>query len=193
MAFLNRLPSSQEAVAMLDDALPAGSDRLSHTLAVGRRAQLVTERLTVRRASLVVAAAYLHDVGYADVAVDTGAHQVDGARYLRGLGYDDDLCRLVAHHTFARIEARNQGLGQALEHEFPMPDGDLAELSDLVTYCDLTTSHRGEPTTVDSRLADVFTRYEPGHVVERSMREAEPLARALVDRIRARLHIAERS
>ncbi|MBO0610691.1 HD domain-containing protein [Myceligenerans salitolerans] len=188
VALVNRLPSTGDAIVLLQEVLPAGSDRLAHTLAVGRRAEFVTEKLGAPQASLVVTAAYLHDVGYAHVAVDTEVHQLDGARYLRRLGYDEDLCRLVAHHTFARIEARNQGLGAAVEMEFPLPEGVLADSLDLVSYCDLTTSHRGKPTTVDARLAGVFARYEPGHVVERTMREVEPFARALVDRVQARLN-----
>jgi hypothetical protein len=75
--------------------------------------------------------------------------------------------------------------------EFPSPDGVLANSLDLVSFCDLTTSHRGEPTTVDARLAGVFARYEPGHVVERTMREVEPLARVLVDRVQTRLDRSE--
>jgi putative nucleotidyltransferase with HDIG domain len=180
------IPSRDEAVDVLHQALTPGSDRLAHTLAVGRRAQEVVSAHEVARPHLVVAAAYLHDVGYADAAVDTGMHQLDGARYLRDLGYAADLCRLVAHHTFARMEARNTGLDGVLDAEFPHPDtdDDLDALLDVVTFCDLTTSHTGEPVTVDERFAGIYARYPADHVVTRTMREVEPLARRAVERLR---------
>ena len=170
---------------MLHDVLAPGSDRLAHALAVGRRAQGVVAAHQFPQPDLVVAAAYLHDVGYAAAATDTGMHQLDGARYLRGLGYEADLCRLVAHHTFALVEARNKGLDGALDAEFPRPATlDLDAMLDVVTFCDLTTSHTGHPVTVDERFAGIYTRYPADHVVTRTMREVEPLARQAVERVR---------
>jgi hypothetical protein len=187
MTLLNGVPSPAEAATMLSEVLPARSHRLAHSLAVGRKAETIADMLEPERAGLLVAAAYLPDVGYAEVAAGTGMHQLDGARYLRELGCDDSLCRLVAHHTFARIEARNKDLGGVLEAEFPLPDGDLADLLDLVTFCDLTTSSDGAPVTVAARLAGIFERYAPEHVVSVTMREAEPLARDVVERVQLRL------
>ncbi|WP_237710871.1 hypothetical protein [Saccharopolyspora spinosa] len=43
---------------------------------------------------LLVAAAVLHDVGYAAQLVDTGFHPVDRARFLRSVGADERLCAL---------------------------------------------------------------------------------------------------
>lgn len=37
----------------------------------------------------LVSAAWLHDIGYASVAIDTGFHPLDGARYLARLGVHD--------------------------------------------------------------------------------------------------------
>lgn len=178
----------RDAVDLLHAVLPPASDRLAHTLAVGQKATEIAGVLGITHSDRLVAAAYLHDVGYAETAVQTGMHQLDGARFLRDRGFSVDLCRLVAHHTFARIEARNKVLGAVLEEEFPLPEGNLARVLDLVSYCDLTTNRRGEPVSVDSRFADIFDRYDPGHVVERTMREAEPLARDLVAGIDTALH-----
>lgn len=168
---------------MLRRVLAPGSDRLAHSLAVGRRAQDIVSSHELPHADLVVAAAYLHDVGYAGAAIDTGMHQLDGARYLRGLGYDTSLCRLVAHHSFALVEARNKGLDEVLDAEFPHPAHELGQLLDVVTFCDLTTSHTGEPVTVDERFAGIYARYPADHVVTRTMREVEPFARRAVERV----------
>ena len=63
---------------------------------------------SARGADLLETAAWLHDVGYAPDLAVTGLHQLDGARYLRDAEYADAmLCRLVAHHSCAIIEAAN--------------------------------------------------------------------------------------
>ena len=59
---------------------------------------------------LLIAAAWLHDIGYSPLVVDTGLHSLDGARYLQRLGYPARLCGLIAHHSGARFEATQRGL-----------------------------------------------------------------------------------
>jgi HD superfamily phosphodiesterase len=61
----------------------------------------------------LVAAAYVHDVGYAPTVKSSGLHALDAARHLRSLGYER-LARLVAHHSCARFEAQTRGLRRAL-------------------------------------------------------------------------------
>ena len=62
-------------------------------------------------ANLLEAAACLHDIGYAPGLAVTGLHALDGARYLRDAQHADAmLCRLVAHHTCASVEAGERGL-----------------------------------------------------------------------------------
>ena len=89
-------------------------------------------------AGLLEAAAWLHDIGYAPGLVATGLHSQDGARYLRDAQHADAmLCRLVAHHSCAIIEAGERGLADILSLEFePAPDA----LSSVLTFCDMTTS-----------------------------------------------------
>ena len=74
-------------------------------------------------ADLLEAAAWLHDVGYAPGLAATGLHQLDGARHLRDAQHADAmLCRLVAHHSCAIIEAGERGLAHVLGLEFePAP------------------------------------------------------------------------
>lgn len=170
------------AQAMLSELFDAGADRLAHSLGVGRRAEHVARALD--RPQLLVTAAYLHDVGYAAAARDTGLHQLDGARYLRSVGAGPELTSLVAHHTSATVEAGERGLDTTLCQEFPAPPG---ELLDLLTYCDITTSARGETVSVDERFAHIYDRYPPGHLVWRSMQHAEPGLRQVVARIERRL------
>lgn len=123
-------------------------------------------------ADRLICAAWLHDIGYAPALVESGFHPLDGARYLREVEHADErLCRLVAHHSYAAIEARRRGLAKELEGEFPPVDGLVA---DALTYCDMTTSPDGVPVEVETRLAEIASRYGEGDLVTESIREAEP-------------------
>lgn len=55
----------------------------------------------------------------------------------------------------------------------------------------MTTTADGETTTADDRLTDIYGRYGAEHFVARSIREAEPIIRAVArrteDRLRAQM------
>jgi len=104
----------------------------------------------------------LHDIGYNDEIASASFHPIDGARWLRGLGWSHEVCRLVAWHTRSWTEADLRGLGAALEAEFPPPPA-LAQAA--MAWADLTSSPEGDCCTVDERLADIFRRYPAGSVV----------------------------
>jgi S-adenosyl methyltransferase/HD domain len=72
--------------------------------------------------ALLEAAAWLHDIGYLPELAGTGLHALDGARYLRDVQHAlPMLCRLVAHHSCAVIEAEERDLADALRREFEPP------------------------------------------------------------------------
>lgn len=152
---------------LLAEALPR---RWAHTQGVARRADSIAA-VVGDDADMLVSAAWLHDIGYAPALVDTGFHPLDGARYLRAAGADELLCRLVAHHSCAIIEARRRGLADVLSAEFAPADG---LLTDALIYCDMSTSPDGDPVDFDTRLAEIADRYGPGHLVTASMTEAAP-------------------
>jgi hypothetical protein len=139
--------------------------RWAHVQGVAERARRLAPVLGADP-DLLEAAAWLHDIGYAPGLVATGFHPLDGARYLRDAQHTDVvLCRLVAHHSCAIIEAGERGLAEVLDLEFqPAPHF----LSSVLTYCDMTTSPDGEPVPVERRLAEIQDRYGPGHLVSRS-------------------------
>jgi HD superfamily phosphodiesterase len=57
-------------------------DRWRHVQGVAAWAEEVSKRVGVMSADLL-AAAWLHDIGYAPNLVSTGLHPLDGVRYLR--------------------------------------------------------------------------------------------------------------
>jgi hypothetical protein len=127
----------------------------------------LADALTAEDADVLVAAAYLHDIGYAQELTVTGFHPLDGARHLRTLGHER-LAGLVAHHTRARHEARLRGLEEALA-DFEDED---SLLSAALAYGDLITGPSGERMTPEQRLIDAEARYGSGSRVTRGLRAA---------------------
>jgi putative nucleotidyltransferase with HDIG domain len=111
--------AQQLARVLLHEPLPR---RWAHVQGVAARARGLAPVLGAD-SDLLEAAAWLHDIGYAPSLATTGLHQLDGARYLREAQHADAmLCRLVAHHSCAIIEAGERGLADVLSSEFdPAP------------------------------------------------------------------------
>jgi hypothetical protein len=166
--------------SLLADALPR---RWSHVQGVAARARSLAPAIGPD-AGLLEAAAWLHDIGYLPELAATGLHGLDGARYLRDVqDAEPVLCRLVAHHSCAVIEAEERGLAHVLNREFAQAPRPLA---DALTFCDMTTSPDGDHVHVNHRLAEIHDRYGSGHLVSRSIRRATPLILEAVSQVRAR-------
>ncbi|WP_327676348.1 HD domain-containing protein [Kitasatospora sp. NBC_00458] len=172
----------QVAAAELSVALPR---RWTHSQGVAARATDLAHVLG-DKADLLLAAAVLHDVGYAPRLATSGFHPVDGARFLRDAhGADERLVRLVANHSFALLEAEERGLRDVLEAEFPLLEDQ--RLVDALVYCDLTTTPDGARTTAEERVAEIVGRYGADSVVGRFIRRAEPEIFAGVARVESAL------
>jgi hypothetical protein len=158
--------AAELAQTKLAEELPR---RWRHVRSVARRARWVAKELSL--SDDLVAAAWLHDIGYAPELVETGFHPLDGARYLRREGVDAQIVSLVAHHSCARIEADVRGLGPDLTSEFLPADPGL---SDALLYCDMTTGPDGDFVRPADRLVEIRGRYGPDHEVTRFVERAAP-------------------
>jgi HD domain len=168
------------ARTLLADALPR---RWAHVQGVAARARSLALAVGAD-ADLLEAAAWLHDIGYLPELAETGLHGLDGARYLRDVQHASPmLCRLVAHHSCAVLEAEERGLADAMTREFPPPPQHLA---DALTFSDMTTSPDGEQVHVHRRLAEIHDRYGSAHLVSRSIRRATPMILQAVCDVNAR-------
>jgi hypothetical protein len=130
--------------------------RSRHTAGVARRASELTPIVPGHEDTLL-AAAWLHDIGYSPATADTGYHPLDGARFLAGRGWPSDVVALVAHHSAAQIVADAIGCGPALR-QFRVED---SHLLDALTYADQTTGPAGEPVTIQRRMSDMLRRHGP--------------------------------
>jgi putative nucleotidyltransferase with HDIG domain len=162
---------------LLAEPLPR---RWAHTQGVARKAQSIAH-IVGEDAELLICAAWLHDIGYSPDLATTGFHPLDGARFLRDSeNADDKLCRLVAHHSCALVEAKHRGLLSELVNEFPSIGGTTL---DGLTYCDMTTGPKGTAVDGRTRLTEIAIRYGDDHMVTKAIRESRPQILAAIHRI----------
>lgn len=131
----------------------------------------------------LIAAAYVHDIGYAPSLRNTGFHPLDGAYYLESSGHER-VISLVAYHSEAQIEAHLRGLSSELAR-FPREQSAVA---DALTYCDLTTNAVGQHVTFEERIADILSRYDEGDIVIQALRQALPAWTLAIERTEQTLY-----
>lgn len=170
--------AAEQATSLLT---PLG-DRWLHVQGVVETAQCIGEMFGAEDYSYLIAAAYTHDIGYALSLMKTGFHPLDGAYYLRSLGYERLAC-LVAHHSEARFEAALRGYAHELD-AFPR---ERSATADALTYCDLTTGPSGEHISFKERARDISARYGEADLVTQAFRQAMPYTSLAVARTVFRL------
>jgi len=175
--------AEEQAAALLSDL----GDRWKHVQAVARCAERVSVILAPEDRPYLVAAAWLHDVGYAPDLAVTNFHALDGARFVRTLGHER-LAGLVAYHSGAQHEVELRGLADELAEFYD----EASDVSAVLTYCDMRTGSTGEPVTLDERQADVVQRCGTGHVVSRSITRAKPQLARDIERTEAKVRASER-
>lgn len=162
----------------LADDLPR---RWAHVQGVAKRARELRP-MSGSDADLLESAAVLHDVGYAPDIAHTGFHPLDGASFLQTIDAPVRLVHLVAHHSYAALEAELRGLSEELaEYE-----DERGSIRDALWYCDLTTTPDGESVDAGDRIAEIKQRYGPGHLVTEFITTATPELLATVGRTERR-------
>lgn len=162
--------------------------RWPHTRSVAERSMGLACALPARDGEALVAAAFLHDVGYAPELIWSGHHGVDGAAHLAAIG-EHRLAALVAHHSASTAEAALLGLTQLHERYVP----ECSPVADALTYFDIITGPRGQLQTVQQRVDDVGRRYGGGHLVTRAVQASIPDLLSAVHRTEALLATGEPS
>jgi hypothetical protein len=176
-----RSPLVSAAAELASRLLEPTPERLRHTRGVAGQAQFLSTALDSELGTTLVAAAWLHDIGYARRLRETGFHPIDGARYLQRSGWPPEIYDLVAHHSGARFLAAAIGLEDALRR-YPFLIGPL---SDALTVADQSTGPHGEHTTVERRLADQLRRHGPNSPYAQAYQQRGPYVRSCAFRIAA--------
>ncbi|MFJ7268275.1 HD domain-containing protein [Streptomyces sp. NPDC099050] len=145
------LESPEGAPGLAESFLPPLGNRWLHTQTVAERARKATPAVPEQERDLLVAAAWLHDIGYAPELRDTGFRQLDGARHLETLGATSRLVRLVAHHSGAAYEAEQRGLSAHLA----VYEREDSALLDALIYSDMTTGPAGQRLAFDEHIDEI--------------------------------------
>lgn len=143
--------------------------RWPHTCAVAGRSEALVGTLSPREGDALVAAAFLHDIGYAPKLHWSGHHGIDGAVHLAAIG-EHRLAALVAHHSASAAEAALLGLAYLQRQYVP----EHSTVADALTYFDMTTGPGGQVLTLQQRVDDVVLRYGRGHLVTLALQAAMP-------------------
>jgi hypothetical protein len=175
---------------LVDDArdlarelLGEATERWAHSAGVALAARRLAVTIGNDDPSVLVAAAWLHDIGYAPAVVDTGFHPLDGAAYLARHGFTPRVVWLVAHHSGARYVAAGLDRSRALRR-YAWEESPLA---DALTYADQTVGPGGRRMSVEERVADMLDRHGPDSPNARAHHLRGPYLLAAAARVRRRL------
>ena len=166
------------AAKQAEEFLSPLGNRWLHTQGVVERAREVGSIFNEKDRSLLIAAAFLHDIGYAPSLKITGFHPIDGAYYLLAQ-HQERLASLIAYHFEAHFEARLRGLVAEL-NTIPREDSLLA---DALSYCDVRTGPTGQHLSFEERLADIFQRYDENDIIYLATCQAIPSLTRLVEHV----------
>jgi len=177
--------SPEHARKVASEYLSGLGRRWDHVRTVGRLADdlAAADRISAD----VAAAAWLHDVGYADELSSTGLHALDGATFLAIEGAPAGIVGLVARHTGAAFEAEERGLGHQLA---VMPGVEPSDL-DALTLLDLVAAPDGSLTDPETRIAEILSRYPSSSPVHRAVIRSRVELLASADRARERLGLTD--
>ncbi len=153
--------------------------RLAHVRGVATAAERLGRHFDGQTGDCLVAAAWLHDIGYAPSVRGTGFHPLDGAEFVRSAAFGELVASLVAFHTGAHVEASERGVSGLSAFDDPPSD-----VLDALTFCDLTTGPDGWRVSPQDRLSDVLARYGPEDPVHRAVDAGRKELLAAVRRVR---------
>ena len=162
-----------------------------HTCAVTARAGEAAGTLPLEQRALLLAAAWLHDIGYAGPVQRAGTgevvvpfHPLAGARFLQLHHWPPELAALVAHHSGAEQVGAVLGVEDLVQgHRIPR---EVEPVADALTWADQTTGPAGQAWTLEQRLDDMLRRHGDDSPNARAHADRAPLLRAAVERVESR-------
>ncbi|MFD1721369.1 HD domain-containing protein [Amnibacterium endophyticum] len=163
--------------------------RMAHSAGVAHVVGRTATALALPERDLLVAAAWLHDVGYASPAVRRRVHGVDDAVRAEAAGMPPLVVELVAHHSCAVLEARRAGVHDVLRRFAPPP----APLMDVLDHADAVVSKQGLPRTSTIRLWEAVHRHQDDRIRYEALLVALPARERAVRRVEARLAESRRT
>lgn len=165
------VPNREEAVDIAQRLL--GATRVAHVCRAGEVAAQLRLPISAQERRLLVAAAFLHDIGYSGQLRRFGFHPLDGGWFLREQGFSDRLAVLVANHSHAWLHCPDPWLGE-LAVGFPR---EHSLLSDALVFADMSSAPDGQPIALEDRLADISQRHASPYLAVRLRMIRQSVAR----------------
>ena len=184
----DRSVSVEAARRLAKRLLRKSPERWAHTRGVAQRATEIEDAVDRADRRLLIAAAWLHDIGYAGPIRRTGFHPLDGGVYLRQHKWDKRLVALVAHHSGARFVPVERGFADQMASF----DFEESPVSDALNYADQTVGPHGRRMTVEYRINEAIARHGPDSPNARARVERVPYLLAAAARVEARLAAGKR-
>ncbi len=141
-------PVVRRAQELASTLLSSNQDLLGHAETAAEQAASACARLGCRDTEAIVAAAWLHDIGYVPSLRATGYHPIDGALYLMKDNWPDRVISLVAHHSEAKMEAPYYSVA----HHLSIIDPVTGPASDILTFADMTSGASGGRVALQARV-----------------------------------------
>ena len=175
-ALVRALPDLVAAERLAAAVLHDDPCRLRHVRTVATVALVVCEVAPPPDGlDVLLAAAVLHDIGYAPLLRATGFHPLDGAGWLLALGGPVEVAAAVAHHSEAVLQPGAAPLRERYD-ALPAPDRRAA---DILTYADQTTAPDGRRAGVVARVGERWRRTGAGPRRAEALHRVERLVLAV--------------
>lgn len=182
------IPTKSDITKLLDQAgqVPKNRSWVQHSYGVGDSAGRIATALNAKGQDLdvekVTKLGYLHDIGKTfDPWV---LHPLNGYKYLRDLGYDDEYCQICLSHSFVN----NDPFCMFSDFMQPERDHEVIEFiqshtftpeEKIVALCDMM--YGTEMWSLDKRIIDVISRHGTGPKTAERILESFKLKRHIDD------------
>jgi len=183
-------PLVRDAHMLAKSLLADDPRRLAHVRGAALIAGMASGALRVDQPETVVAAALLHDIGYAPAVARTGFHPLDGALFLAREGWPESVVLLVGHHSHAVLLAPYYRVHNAMALLDRVP----GQAEDIITFSDLRAGANGMGAAPRDRIDDMRRRHADRLFIPADIREARfRMMLTAAARINAAVHRATRT
>ena len=159
--------TSNEALKILEEIRKNFENQgwIEHSICVGKSAGKIAEALNEKGMKLDVDKAitlgYVHDIG--KKVSDFHGHVMNGYKYLKDLGYDEEYCNICLTHSYLNNDIVCTAGGVPNPEDNPFLTDFIKKHQytieeKIINLCDLMCPQSGKVYTVDKRLIDLMTR-----------------------------------
>lgn len=150
--------TKEKAIEMLEQAEINNPETgwIKHSRSVGYAASKIAKQLGLDEEKALILG-LIHDIGKS--VGDFDDHIINGYKYLKDCGYDEEYCNICLIHSFLNNDYICTAAGIPIENEFLMDFVENHEYTiyeKIINLCDLMCTN--VVNTIDKRLVDIIVR-----------------------------------